>query len=125
MAEIYDFPGPEARYHIQHAVQMCARGKIGQMLMNDVIAQILRRYRVKSLVCGSFRVRDVGDIQTPAGTFPVVTLEALAVSRGGTCPACGAGGWNASWLRGDKRLVVFCRGCGCVYVTPADVEVIP
>ena len=125
MAKIYDFPGPEARYHIQHAVSLAARGKISQLNMNDIITQILRRCRVKSMVCWSFRVRDVGDIETPVGTFPVVTLEALAVSRGGTCPACGAGGWNASWLRGDKRMVVFCRGCGCVYESQADVEVVP
>lgn len=121
MGRVYEFPGPDARYHIQHAVQMAARGKIGQVLMNDVIAQILRRYRVNKLTCGSFRVRDAGDIVTPVGEFPVIAMEALAASGDGTCPACGSR--EGSWLRGDQRMVVFCRGCGCVYETAA-VEVV-
>lgn len=120
MAKLYDFPGPEVRYHIQHAVSLAARGKISQLNMNDIIAQILRRYRLKSMVCGSFRVRDAGDIQTHVGTFPVVTLEALRVSQNGTCPACGSR--DGSWLRGDKRITVFCRGCGCIYERAGEVE---
>lgn len=118
MAKVLEFPGPEARYHIQWAVRMAAQGKINQFQLNDVISQILRRYRIKKLVCGTFRVRDAGDIETPAGTFPVVAIEALKVSLDGSCPACGTN--MGTWLRGDIVETVFCLGCGCVYERPME-----
>jgi len=113
MAKVYHLPGEDARFYIRRAITLQAAGRIGQRAMNDMIAQVLRWYGVKKLVCSNFRVKDAGDIQTTVGTFPVVVIEGLHCSLDGGCPACG--GREGSWLRGERVVTVFCRSCGCVY----------
>lgn len=110
-------PTMKDRAQIKDAIAACANWKIGQNTMNIIIAKILRRHRVRKLVIENFAVRDIGNIVTLAGVFPVVTIEATQKAVENCCPACGSKG--GGYLRGDKAMTVFCNRCGCVY----EVEV--
>ena len=120
VAEILPFPEEQDRTIIQALVRTRAEGKIGEAEFSRAVADRLRLYGIRTLVCGTFTVRDCGSFETSRGLFPVVAITARQRSQSDTCPACGSK--PGRWLRGDHDITGMCLGCGCVYSWPVTNE---
>lgn len=115
MSRVYNYPPLSARHHIDHKLQLFARGKLGRHEMMREIAAIMERYNVRHLSIGNYAV----DLYGYYGEIPIVHIYGLQQASD-ACPVCGSAVWR--YINTEKELPgkydlisAFCLDCGCFY----------
>lgn len=107
------FPGPEVREEIHQTICQYAAGELSRLQMYDLVNTLLDMYKVKKLTVRKYTVKQSMPVETPAGTFPVIIIEAShkVYDR---CPACGSD--DGRYLAGEAPAIkAWCMDCGCIY----------
>lgn len=110
---VHHFSGPEAQESIHEAIRLYAQGKWRREKMMTHVAEILDSCGVTQMTVRNYTVRNTLPLETSAGTFQVIIIEAPGKIHK-ACPACGEDEWG--YLASEAPVAkAWCLGCSCIY----------